>query len=83
VNDEAEKIRQAADRVNAALHDSDEPLTTAVVLSGLAIAVSAVAAVEVTRHDRPLNPEEAQKAERIIDLIGKTAKMAILREDLS
>jgi hypothetical protein len=58
-------------------------LTTAVVLSGLAIAVAAVAAVEVTHHDRPLNPEEAASAERLIDLIGKHAKLALQREGRS
>jgi hypothetical protein len=76
---EAEKIRQVAHRVNAALHDSSTP----VALCGLAVAIAAVAAVEVAGHARALNPEEAQKAEGLIDLIGKQAKIALQREVLS
>jgi hypothetical protein len=83
VSGEAEKIKEVALRVNDALHDSDEPLPTAVVLSGLAIAVAAVAAVEAAHHDRPLNREEAVLAERLIALFGKQAKLALQREDLS
>jgi hypothetical protein len=80
---EADEIRQVAHKINDALHDSDEPLSTPVILSGLAVAVAGVAAVEVTHHDRPLNPEEAASAERIIALFGEQAKMALQREDLS
>jgi hypothetical protein len=76
---EAEEIRQVAHKINAALHDSSTP----VALSGLAVAVAGVAAVEVTHHDRPLNPEEAASAERIIDLFGEQAKLALQREGLS
>jgi hypothetical protein len=76
---EAEEIRQVAHRVNVALHGSSTP----VVLSGLAVAIAAVAAVEVAGHARALNPEEAQKAEGLIDLIVKQAKMALQREGLS
>jgi hypothetical protein len=65
------------------LHDSDEPLPTAVVLSGLAVVIASLAAVEAAHHDRPLNREEAASAERLIDLIGKHAKLALQREGLS
>jgi hypothetical protein len=76
---EAEKIRQVALRVNDALHDSSTP----VALSGLAVVIAALAAVEVAGHDRPLNREEAASAERLIALFGKQAEFALQREDLS
>jgi hypothetical protein len=76
---EAEEIRQVAHRVNAALHDSSTP----VALCGLAVVIAALAAVEVTGHDRALNPEEAASAERIIALFGKQAELALQREGRS